>query len=221
MKRHQTTIDRANSQGKARILLTVGWVRYRKVRTVTQKQLITAMRKICRFGAISGVQSLPQRPLRRAVVVVELILMLPVLLVFLAALIEFGLILANTKVVALASRTGARIAAETSTPGLPSSISTIRNGVDSVLATAQMSSCRVILEHNVPLGGASPLIDGPCNCSAPSSPALPVANGGALRAVRVTVCVELSELTPNLLAAFGFSTATRTVTESTLYPYEN
>ena len=145
--------------------------------------------------------------------------MMPVLLVFIAALIEFGLILANTKVVALASRTGAKIAAEMPVASLPSSISTVENAVDAVLSTANMSSCRVILEHNVLGGGTSPLTNiGTCICSAPSSPALP---GGSPSAVRVTVCVELSELTPNLLTAFGFSTADRTVSESTLYPYEN
>jgi len=192
--------------------------RDRNVRIVTQTQLITAMRRVCRFGTSSGLHDQPDRPLRQAVVVVELILMMPVLLVFLAALIEFGLILANTKVVALASRTAAKIAAETPASSLPFSISTVRAGANAVLATAQMTSCRVILEHNVPLGGASPVIDGPCTCSAPSSPALP---GGSPNAVRVTVCMELSQLTPNLLAAFGFSTTGRTVSESTLYPYEN
>jgi Flp pilus assembly protein TadG len=154
-------------------------------------------------------------------VVVELVLMLPVLLVFLAALIEFGLILANTKVVALASRNGAKIAAETQT--LPFNISTVKNEVNAVLATAGMQACTVILEHNVPTGGTSPLtvIDSPCNCSAPATPTLPVANGGTLYAVRVTVCVELSQLTPDLLTTFGFSTANRTVSESTLYPHEH
>lgn len=179
------------------------------------------MRRVCRFGTNSGLHDQADRPLRQAVVVVELILMMPVLLVFVAALIEFGLILANTKVVALASRTAARIAAETPTSSLPSSISTVRAGADAVLATASMTSCRVILEHNVPTVSGSLVSDGPCNCSAPLTPALPVANGGALRAVRATVCVELSQLTPNMLAAFGFSTANRTVSQSTLYPYEN
>lgn len=172
------------------------------------------MRRACLPDICSWPRYKTDRRAPRAVVVVELILMLPVLLVFLIALIEFGLILANTKVVALASRNGAKLAAES--PAF--SITQVTNVVNASLATANIQSCKVILEHNVVAGGPSPLTSGTCNCSAPSIPTLP---GGSQRAVRVTVCVELSQLTPNLLTAFGFTTANRTVSESTLYPYEH
>ena len=39
-------------------------------------------------------------------------------------------------------------------------------------------------------------------------------------AVRVTVSVDLSKLTPNLLATFGYSTANQTIELTTTYPYE-
>ena len=40
------------------------------------------------------------------------------------------------------------------------------------------------------------------------------------QAVRVTVSVNLSELTPDLLGTFGYSTADQTVEMTTTYPYE-
>ena len=72
--------------------------------------------------------------------------MMPVLLVFLAALIEFGLVLANTKVVALSSRTGAKLAAES--PAF--NMAQVTTGVNAALATANMSSCKVSHEHQQP-----------------------------------------------------------------------
>ena len=180
------------------------------------------MRRICGFDRCTSAAGKPGAQPRRAVSVWELILALPALLVFLAALVEFGLILANTKVVALASRAGAKVAAESSTPFTASSVTDVKSAVDAVLGSANMESCRVILDHNVPAGSASPMTKGTCSsdCTAVPGPPLPPAAGGTLGAVKVTVCVELSELTPNLLATFGFSTAKRQVREATVFPYE-
>lgn len=157
---------------------------------------------------------------RRGVIVVELILTFPVLLVLLLAVIEFSLIIINVQQVSQAARMGAKIAAET--PGLggftdpPLSNTTatsIRTAVNRQLFTAGlgMNAARgVTLRHTVNAGynatdglAADPLL--------PTMPA---------NAVRVTVSVNLANLTPDLLSNFGYSTSNQTVELTTTYPYE-
>jgi Flp pilus assembly protein TadG len=168
--------------------------------------------------------SLRGLPRRSAVCVLELILWLPVFLIFLLAVIEFGLILGQLKQVALASRVGAKMAAES----LPISMAAVQNEVDRQLESAGMgASCSIILVHNVPGGGASPqTTGGGCNCTSPTSPTLPtgtllsdnVTHSGS---VRVTVCVKLTQLTPNLLSTFGYSISNGTVQQTTTFVHEH
>jgi hypothetical protein len=79
----------------------------------------------------------------------------------------------------------------------------------------------VILEHNL-TGGTSPLIEvpttGACTCSAPSSTDVPFPTCGDY--VRVTICVRMTEMTPNLLSIFGFDITDRIVQRTTTYRYE-
>jgi hypothetical protein len=155
---------------------------------------------------------------RRGVVTFELIVTLPILIIFLAAVIEFGLILANAKQVSLASRAGAKIAAESPAPFGPGTLAAIRAAVDRQLETAGFgpnASVGISLQHSISYGGATPQTSG--DCSSPGSPSLPTGGDGA---VRVTVCVELSKLTPDLLSTFGFSTSEKTIEATTTYPYE-
>ncbi len=154
---------------------------------------------------------------RRGVVVLELILSLPLLVIFLGAVTEFGLILANMKQVKFASRTGAKVAAETT--GLnPANtamvVATIRTVVDRQLETAGFganASAGVRLQHTV--GGIGSAESG--TCAEQNIPAIPADS------VRVVVCVELSTLTPDFLSSFGFSVAGRRVELSTTYSYEH
>lgn len=162
---------------------------------------------------------------RRGLLVIELILAFPVLFVLLLAIIEFGLILANLKHIEFASRVGAKVASEESAGTLPTAVTTVKGKVDKVLSAIGIDSCQVILEHNVPdpgcvSGGASQTLGSCAKCSTPSIalPSTTAVEGGA---VRVTVCVELSEVTPDLLSSYGFSTANRAVIASTTYPYKN
>ncbi|MDB5338628.1 MAG: TadE family protein [Planctomycetaceae bacterium] len=157
---------------------------------------------------------------RRGVIVVELILTFPVLLVLLLAVIEFSLIIINVQQVSQAARMGAKIAAET--PGLggftdpPLSNTTatsIRTAVNRQLFTAGfgMNAARgVTLRHTVNAGYIA--TDG--LAADPIQPTMPTS------AVRVTVSVNLSELTPDLLSTFGYSTSNQTVELTTTYPYE-
>ena len=152
-----------------------------------------------------------RRRIRRAGVVVELLLTLPVLFIALLAIVEFGLILANVKQVALASREGAKLAAETA-PLNGGTAAVIRNLVDDRLESAGMgtnASQGVTLQDTVTFGTFT---DG--DCPAPAAPPLP------LGAVRVTVCVELEKLSPNLLQAFGFDISGLVVEHTTTYRHE-
>ena len=162
------------------------------------------------------------RPRRSAVCILELILWFPVFLIFLLAVIEFGLILGQLKQVALASRAGAKAAAES----FPISMANVQTAVDHQLESAGIGdSCNIILVHNVPGGGFSPQMTGTCDCSSPTSPPQPtgtllsdlVTHSGT---VRVTVCVRLSQLTPDLLSTLGFSTSGDMVEHTTTFVHE-
>lgn len=160
-------------------------------------------------------------PLQRCgVIVVELILTFPVLLVLLLAVIEFSLIIINIQQVSQAARMGTKIAAETSGLGSPTdppltntTATAIRTAVDRQLFTAgfgQNASRGVTLRHTVASGYVA--TDGLA-----ADPNLPVMPNNA---VRVTVSVDLSRLTPDLLSTFGYSTSDQTVELTTTYPYE-
>lgn len=163
---------------------------------------------------------------RDGLVVVELIVVLPVVLIFLAAAIEFGLILCGIQQVNYASRAGAKMASEDAALGtavvLPAAVEA---AVNRVLASAAIgdnggsgNSCNIILRHNVPPVSTPVLSLSPstCPCNSPTSnlPASPPYY------VRVTVCVELSKLAPPLLEVFGFSTANKYVECTSTNPYE-
>ncbi len=157
---------------------------------------------------------------RHGVIVVELILTFPILFIMLLAVIEFSLIIANLQQVSQSTRTGAKMAAET--PGLGgftdppltnTTATTIRAAVDRQFLTAGFGSNAsrgLTLRHTVGAGYVA--TDG--TASDPTQPAMPN------NAVRVTVSVDLSKLTPDLLSTFGYSTSGQTVELSTTYPYE-
>ncbi len=143
--------------------------------------------------------------------------MLPVWLIALLAIIEYGQILSNLQQVSLASRVGAEEASQTlvlpTSPGGPVPANVLA-AIDQQLASSGISRCRVILEHNV--GGPVTLVSGTCDGCVPPATPLPVDR----EYVRVTVCVPLTELTPNLLALFGFDIADCTAQQSATFRYE-
>lgn len=149
--------------------------------------------------------------------ILELIIFMPVMLIFLTSVVEFGQILSGLKVVELASRMAAKTAAESTQADLISgaALSSVESTANSTLAGYGMTSCRVILEHT--LGGVGTFNTGTCPCSAPATPALPASASGA---VRVTVCVEATELTPDLLSTLGFTVAGQHGQQSTVLPIE-
>jgi Flp pilus assembly protein TadG len=162
------------------------------------------------------------------VVVFEFIIWTPIFVILLLAIIEFALILTNLQQVKAASQAGAKIAAELSNADLASAnpadnIDKVDDAVTIVLGSAGMMQCEVILEYNPTCGGITPdtKTAGACaGCTAPATPLPSLADipGGT---VRVTVCVDVEQLTPDLLTTFGFSIAGSTAKVSTLLPYEN
>lgn len=172
---------------------------------------------------------------RSAVVILELILTMPVIIIFLLAIVEFGLILALSKNVSYASRFAAKIASEqarTDVNGLGEvnlalGGSDLLTAVNQYLSTAGITggACQVILEHDV-AGVSNPIqIDGPGGCPTCTAPvtALPTANSPpcniTLESVRVTVCVPLTGNVPDLLCTFGFSTEDCVMRETTTYRF--
>ncbi|MDA0833583.1 MAG: TadE/TadG family type IV pilus assembly protein [Planctomycetota bacterium] len=151
---------------------------------------------------------------RRGVIVLELIVTLPALLILALAVIEFGLIQHGQKHVASASAFGAKIAAETAglnTANTAANRAAIETSINTQFDVAGYGNVTgITLRHNVGGGG----VDSSGNCPDPVTPALPS------NSVRVTVCVEFTELSPDLLGSFGFSLGNRIAVFTTTYPYE-
>ena len=160
-----------------------------------------------------------RRP-RSGIYVVEILTVVPLVLLALLAVIEFGLLYINFRHVAAASRTGAKIAAEQ----MVFNIAAIKTEVDRHLLSAGFSagSSEVILQHNV--GSVVPIVISSAGmipvAPYPTTPTLPLAAVVPEGCVRITVAVPMSLLTPDLLALFGYSVATQTKTKTVTFPYE-
>ena len=175
-------------------------------------------------------QAASARSRRRGVVTLELIVVTPIIAIMLSAVVEFGIMLAGITQLSASARAGAKIASELSTADLASAapavnINLVQAAVDNVLGSAGMTSCTVILDHNPTCGGlvaATKSAGGGCGgaCAAPATalPTIALIPGGT---VRVTVCVDATQLAPNLLTTFGYDLTGQVVSESITLPYEN
>jgi TadE-like protein len=166
---------------------------------------------------------LPTPSRRRGLGAVELLVGLPILLILLLAIVEFALIMNKLQQVALASRTGAGMAAQQSSSSF--NVAAIKTEVDRQLCTAGINSgsCEVLLQHNV--GSSAPVVIpsgavGACPCTSPATPALPTSAVVPDGCVRVSVCVRLSALAPDLLSSFGLSIQGLQVLQTTTLAYE-
>lgn len=157
--------------------------------------------------------------------IVELVLTLPVLILIGLGIVSFGLFFSNRQQVALASRVGAEEASQTAS--LPTSGDVPQNILDAITRQLESSSIKVYgvrVEHNVTAGGpyvlessgagASPC--GPTETFDPDPAYAPLLG----KYVRVTVCVEMTELMPNLLARFGASVCGRVAQATTIFRHE-
>jgi Flp pilus assembly protein TadG len=160
------------------------------------------------------------RQRRRAGVVLELIVSLPVLLIAFLAILQFGLFFAGLQQLALASREGAQAAAQYA--GLPTSNgpvpASIMQAVGRQLEGSGITTYGVLVEHNVDTPTpVSPILlaSGSPTCMAPATP-LPTSG----QYVRVTVCVNLTDISPDLLGMFGFSMVGREAQQTSTFRYE-
>lgn len=159
--------------------------------------------------------------LRRGVSVLELVLITPVLLILLLAVIEFGQILANLKQVSLASRVGAKVASELAVLPPTGSVfpADVAAAVQNQLLSNGLTYSRIVLQHDA--GGSPNCLStdgGPCPGTAPVT-AFPGTAYGTY--VRVTVYVQMTQLSPNLLSTLGLTTVGKVIENTTTYIYEN
>ncbi|RLT07031.1 MAG: pilus assembly protein [Planctomycetota bacterium] len=176
---------------------------------------------------------LPNRRGRRGVVIVELLIWLPVLMTALMAVVEFAIMQQVNQQVALASRYGAKIAAEVTRDTLVATNLTninqnatsnnLKSRIDTFLANAGLTgSCEVRLEHNASVGGKTQVDTATvCPCSATGPGTLPAGESPPGEAyVRVTVCVSLTGNVPNLLSTLGYDITGLIARHSTTYRVE-
>lgn len=164
------------------------------------------------------------RGTRGGAVTLEFIIALPVLLIMLLAVVQFGMFFSGLQQVSLASRVGAEAAAETNLTGLTSADSIpgpILTAINAQLGSSASSACKVYLEHNV--DGSEEELQEPsgsgCACTPPVT-GLPLDAANGVYSVRVTVCVPMTELTPNCLELLGFDISARWTQCSTTFRYE-
>ena len=139
---------------------------------------------------------------RPGAIVLETIIGLPILMIVILAIVEFGLLSKNQAVIQAASRAGADASvgiASTLPPGgtVPSEVS---DAVNAVLSARGISATCIRVEHTS--GPAPPyvLVTG-------SGAASPIATRPSDDFVCVSVCVENTELAPNLLQLFHIDLA--------------
>ncbi len=165
---------------------------------------------------------MPRRPQPRSgAVVLELLLVIPINMIVLLAVAQFGLFLSNHQQLALACRTGAGIASESSslmTTGNPVPMD-VTDAVVRQLASSGIAPSALILEH---VAGGGPATEQTLrtNLSAAGAACQEPANAIPGYTVRLTVCVPLSEMMPNCMSGFGFDTTGHTVECSTTFGRE-
>lgn len=141
-----------------------------------------------------------QRPRRSGGLTLELVLVLPILLIALLAIVQFGQYFANLQMLSFAARVGGEEAAISES--LPTSEggpvpTTVVNAVDHQLLTVGITQRIIALEHN--LGGIQTSLITPAGATPP--PKLASVPPGHY--VRIVIVVPKSELMPNLLKSLG------------------
>lgn len=143
---------------------------------------------------------------RRGALILELVVVLPILLIVLLAVVQFGLYFQNMQQVSLAARVGAETASQTanlpSENGMPVPLS-IRRAVEQQLASSGIRCAAVRVEHNSggqPVVLRWPVVDSGFNLTTLDAPP-------PGRYVRVTVLVPTNELMPNSLEILGLNLA--------------
>ncbi|MEW4561260.1 TadE family protein [Bremerella sp. JC770] len=164
---------------------------------------------------------------RRAASLLEIIIGLPIVLILLLAVMQFGLLQSNQQTLKMASRAGAMVASELVFDGAeqvpPAEIVV---AIDEVLIHGGLLSSDETIESvgDVQLdyvvydyGDQEPIKwtappEPPCNPPATVEP--------SYYYVQVTICIPATRLAPNTLAYFGIDFSSRDVIMTSLYRHE-
>jgi len=155
---------------------------------------------------------------RRGGAVLELLLALPVLIIGVLAIVEFGLLRANQQQLEYASRVGANIAVDDPNPTVTDIDSAVRAHLQEAGIDTADANIRITLQENT-TGATIETTAGTLNCTVAGS--VPAAPAGQ-EFVRVTVCLDIveSQMTPNLLQTLGFDIAGWQMQQTTTLRYE-
>jgi hypothetical protein len=158
---------------------------------------------------------MPRCRRRNGVITMELLLNLPLWLILVLAVVQFGGLSCGVQQVSLASRVGAAEAGRTmplpSEGGVPGNV---LSAIERQLASSGLTCSKVILEHN--FGGRPVVLLSGRGPGRPPCTPLP----GVGTSVRVTICVPPSGVIPNLLGKLGLDLWSRALTQSTTFRHE-
>ncbi len=143
---------------------------------------------------------------RRGALILEMVIVLPIMLIALLAIVQFGFYFENMQQVSLAARIAAEVASQT--PNLPDADGdpvpeNVRRAVEQHLASCGISGVAIRLEHNT--GGEPVVLRYPTVDSGLSLTKLDDPPPG--RYVRATVVVPTCELMPDALSVVGLNLA--------------
>lgn len=170
---------------------------------------------------------------RQGAVVYELIVCLPLLIIPLLAVIEYGVLISNEQPLEMAARDAALVASHRSLPDSGPVPPEVIDAVTRVLAEVGIDvptelangRMQIRLEHNYDsstggeLNPSAVLTSGTLDCPPPTFPPPPDPDTTAFgrRYVRVTVCVRSDLLTPNLLNTYCIDISERVTAQTKTY----
>ena len=150
----------------------------------------------------------------RGWIAVEFLAALPVALGMVCAIAEFGILLAKVQYVEMAAFEGASDAAQLDERQSYRAAEIGRVRANRVLREAGLGdACAVVVRQQSRGKWRFSTTNRDCRCDSP-----PLPRHMEIDAVQCTVCVPMSQLTPDLLALIGFSTRDRIVSASHTVP---
>lgn len=164
---------------------------------------------------------------RRAASLLEIIIGLPIVLILLFAVIQFGLLQSNQQTLKMASRAGALVAAELVIDGTETEPdATIVNAIDEVLQQGGIlalgesieTAGEVQLNYAVYDSGTMTVLQDEIFFDARCDP--PPTNYPNYYFVQVTICLPATRLAPNAMACFGVNFSERNAIMTSLFRHE-